>query len=132
KGIGGYQLACDASKAEVVARLRHLKKRDAKPFALMARDLDVIGRYCSVCPEEVALLTGPSAPIVLLRADGSVALDDLHGQPPACPVLPAADGSCDLARYVPGSNGGLFSPQGGLRITMRDLARVGRLLARRG
>ncbi|MFX8489325.1 hypothetical protein ABTL84_19215, partial [Acinetobacter baumannii] len=54
------------------------------------------------------------------------------GQPPACPVLPAADGSCDLARYVPGSNGGLFSPQGGLRITMRDLARVGRLLARRG
>ncbi|MFZ5715968.1 MAG: carbamoyltransferase HypF [Bradyrhizobium sp.] len=76
KGIGGYQLACDASKAEVVARLRHLKKRDAKPFALMARDLDVIGRYCSVCPEEVALLTGPSAPIVLLRADGGEKLPD--------------------------------------------------------
>ncbi|MBX9649648.1 MAG: Sua5/YciO/YrdC/YwlC family protein, partial [Xanthobacteraceae bacterium] len=67
KGIGGYQLACDATKADVVARLRQLKQRDAKPFALMARDLDVIRRYCSVDPMEEVLLTGPSAPIVLLR-----------------------------------------------------------------
>lgn len=70
KGIGGYQLACDATKADVVARLRQLKHRDAKPFALMARDLDVIRRYCSVGAAEQALLAGPSAPIVLLRADG--------------------------------------------------------------
>jgi hydrogenase maturation protein HypF len=70
KGIGGYQLACDATKADVVGRLRQLKRRDGKPFALMARDLDVIKRYCSVSPEEEALLTGPPAPIVLLRADG--------------------------------------------------------------
>ncbi len=67
KGIGGYQLACDATKPDVVARLRQLKKRDAKPFALMARDLDVIRRHCSVSIEEEALLTRPSAPIVLLR-----------------------------------------------------------------
>jgi hydrogenase maturation protein HypF len=71
KGIGGYQLACDATKADVVARLRRLKQRDAKPFALMARDIDVIRRYCSVDPIEEALLTVPSAPIVLLRANGS-------------------------------------------------------------
>jgi hydrogenase maturation protein HypF len=70
KGIGGYQLACDATKPGVVARLRHLKRRDAKAFALMARDVDVIRRYCSVSPEEEALLKAPSAPIVLLRADG--------------------------------------------------------------
>jgi hydrogenase maturation protein HypF len=76
KGIGGYQLVCDATKTEVVARLRQLKKRDAKPFALMARDLDVIRRYCSVGPEEERLLTAPSAPIVLLRADGSEKLSD--------------------------------------------------------
>lgn len=70
--------------------------------------------------------------VVLYRADGSVARDDLHGRPPPCPVLPAADGTCDLAHYRPGSNGALFSPQGGLRIAMHDLARIGRMLARRG
>lgn len=71
KGIGGYQLACDATKPDVVARLRQLKKRDAKPFALTARDIDVIRRYCSVSVEEERLLTSASAPIVLLRADGA-------------------------------------------------------------
>lgn len=76
KGIGGYQLACDATKADVVGGLRRLKRRDGKPFALMARDLDVIKRYCSVGPEEEMLLTGPSGPIVLLRADGAEKLPD--------------------------------------------------------
>jgi hydrogenase maturation protein HypF len=70
KGIGGYQLACDATKSDVVEGLRRLKKRDAKPFALMAPGVNVIKRYCHVGPEEEALLKGPTAPIVLLRADG--------------------------------------------------------------
>jgi len=76
KGIGGYQLTCDATKSDVVARLRHLKKRDAKPFALMARDIDIIRCYCSVSPEEEALLRTPAVPIVLLRADGVEKLPD--------------------------------------------------------
>jgi len=70
--------------------------------------------------------------VVLYRADGSVARDDLRGSPPPCLVIPAADGTCDLAAYTPGWNGALFSPQGGLRISMRDLARIGQLLARQG
>lgn len=68
--------------------------------------------------------------VVLYRADGSVARDDLHGALPACPVV--ADSACDLAHYVPGWNGALFSPQGGLRISMNDLARIGQMLARGG
>jgi hydrogenase maturation protein HypF len=70
KGLGGYQLACDATIAAAVSRLRDAKHRETKPFALMARDLDVIRRYCAVSPEEARLLASPAAPIVLLRATG--------------------------------------------------------------
>ncbi|MGH6795406.1 MAG: carbamoyltransferase HypF [Methylocella sp.] len=70
KGLGGYHLACDATNFASVARLRRAKQRDAKPFALMARDLEVVRRYCSVDAEEEDLLTSVQAPIVLLRAAG--------------------------------------------------------------
>ena len=70
--------------------------------------------------------------VVLYRANGEVAKDDLHGAVPGCPVVTGPNGTCDLSRYVPGSNGALFSPQGGLRISMRDLAKVGQMLARGG
>lgn len=71
KGLGGYQLACDATNAAAVATLRERKRRDRKPFALMARDLDVIRRYASPSAEEERLLSAPEAPIVLLRANGA-------------------------------------------------------------
>ncbi|MBU6166278.1 MAG: beta-lactamase family protein [Alphaproteobacteria bacterium] len=57
-------------------------------------------------------------------------VDDLHGRRAACPVRSSA--GCDLAAYVPGANGTIFSPQGGLRITLVDLARIGQLLLRGG
>ncbi|GAA3840897.1 carbamoyltransferase HypF [[Pseudomonas] carboxydohydrogena] len=71
KGLGGYQLACDATQPEVVARLRRLKRREAKPFALMARDLDMIRRYCAVGELEEAALRAREAPIVLLKSSGA-------------------------------------------------------------
>jgi CubicO group peptidase (beta-lactamase class C family) len=70
--------------------------------------------------------------VVLYRASGEVARDDLHGQPPTCPVFVRAGAECDLSHYPLGANGALFSPHGGLRISMRDLARIGQLLARGG
>jgi hydrogenase maturation protein HypF len=70
KGLGGYQLACAATDGNAVARLRRLKHRDAKPFALMARDLATIRRYCMLDREEERALTGAAAPIVLLPAVG--------------------------------------------------------------
>lgn len=70
--------------------------------------------------------------VVLYAPDGSVRRDDLHGARPACPVVPAADGSCGLGSYALASNGALFSPQGGLRISVRDLAKVGAMLLRNG
>lgn len=71
KALGGYQLACDATRADAVERLRTLKRRDGKPFALMARDLDIIRRYCAVNEAEAEALASPAAPIVLLDAAGT-------------------------------------------------------------
>lgn len=70
--------------------------------------------------------------VVLTDGQGGVRRDRLNAVRPTCPVVSAADGSCDLERYVPGTNGALFSPQGGLRISANDLARIGQMLARRG
>lgn len=50
----------------------------------------------------------------------------------ACPVTPASDGSCDLSKWQAGRNGAIFSPQGGLRISARDLAVIGRMLLNGG
>ncbi len=61
-------------------------------------------------------------------ADGRPRKDDLGGRRPACPVTPATDGGCDLGRWRAGRNGAMFSPQGGLRISARGLARIGRML----
>lgn len=75
RGIGGYHLACDATLAPVVTRLRERKSREGKPLALMARDRDVIEGYAVVSDAEWQALSAPSAPIVLLerRADPSQA-----------------------------------------------------------
>jgi CubicO group peptidase (beta-lactamase class C family) len=70
--------------------------------------------------------------VVLYRASGEVARDDLRGVPPVCAVYLGDGTSCNLSAYRLGDNGALFSPQGGLRISMRDLAKIGQLLARRG
>lgn len=70
--------------------------------------------------------------VVLYDVDGKARMDDNHGGKPACPVRPARDGSCDLSRYRPGTNGALFGPQGGLRISALGLARVGMLLLGNG
>jgi CubicO group peptidase (beta-lactamase class C family) len=69
---------------------------------------------------------------VVLMQDGKPVRDDLRGTRPECPVVPTADGGCDLRLWTPGENGALFSPQGGLRISARGLARVGRMLLNSG
>ncbi len=69
---------------------------------------------------------------VVLTQDGKPIRDDLGGKRPDCPVYVEDGEACDLSRNRLGENGALFSPQGGLRISMRDLARVGRMLLNGG
>ena len=67
KGIGGFHLCCDAASPEAVARLRKLKDRPFKPFAVMVKDLETLKRECVVEPGQEKFLDGPQKPILLLR-----------------------------------------------------------------
>jgi hydrogenase maturation protein HypF len=66
KGIGGFHLACDATSTAAVERLRLRKRRDAKPFAVMVRDLEAAERIAVLREDERALLASVERPIVLL------------------------------------------------------------------
>ncbi len=67
KGLGGFQLACDAGDQIAVSRLRRSKHRERKPFALMARDVEMLRRYCDVGAQEEVLLRSAAAPIVIMQ-----------------------------------------------------------------
>ena len=69
KGIGGFQLLVDARNDHAVLRLRQLKNREEKPFALMYPSFDRLESDCRVSDLERQLLLSPAAPIVLLTAD---------------------------------------------------------------
>lgn len=66
KGIGGFHLACDATAEVAVARLRRLKRRPAKPFAVMARDLLTAAGIAELDTTSADLLRQPARPIVLV------------------------------------------------------------------
>ncbi len=66
KGLGGVHLACDATSAEAVARLRQRKHRDEKPFAVMVRDLCEAERLADLDAASRGLLTSVERPIVLV------------------------------------------------------------------
>jgi hydrogenase maturation protein HypF len=67
KGLGGFHLACDATDGAVVDRLRFRKRRDAKPFAVMLRDLAEAREVAALTPEDERLLSSVERPIVLVR-----------------------------------------------------------------
>lgn len=70
--------------------------------------------------------------VTLYRDSGEIAADSPDRLPPAC-TIPVAEGqACDLETYVPGTNASIFSPQGGVRIGMIDLAKIGSAMIRGG
>ena len=62
KGIGGFHLVCDAKNEHAVRSLRMRKGRDAKPFAVMCRDLESTEIYCFMNEMERDLLASPGLP----------------------------------------------------------------------
>ena len=67
KGLGGFHLAVDATNNKMVQKLRKLKGRDEKPFALMVRDIKIAHQYCTILNEEAQVLQSYAAPIMLLK-----------------------------------------------------------------
>ncbi len=65
KGLGGYQLACDARNAAAVAELRRRKQREEKPFAVMALNAASLAAHARIGAGELELFESPAAPIVL-------------------------------------------------------------------
>lgn len=94
KGVGGYQLICDAADGDAVARLRKLKHRPRKPLAMMVRDLGEARELSEVDEEAAESLQSPAAPIV---------------------VLPSLTGGLDVGLFLP------YSPLH--HLLMHDLAR---------
>jgi hydrogenase maturation protein HypF len=67
KGVGGYHLACRADDEQAVAELRRRKRREEKPFALMAPDLAAARALVRLSAAEEDLLSGRERPIVIAR-----------------------------------------------------------------
>ncbi|MFY1671530.1 carbamoyltransferase HypF [Plantactinospora sp. WMMB334] len=112
KGIGGYQLVCDATSAAAVARVRAAKHRPAKPLAVMVPDLAAAERLVRLDAAERALLYDVARPIVLARSRaGTVrATWRAPGTAPAASPAPgggATAGRADGPALAAGVTGGL-------------------------
>ncbi|MGH9397036.1 MAG: carbamoyltransferase HypF [Terriglobia bacterium] len=68
KGLGGYHLACDAKNADAVMALRERKYRKDKPFALMAKNLDIARGLAHFSPAAQTLISSAARPVVLAPA----------------------------------------------------------------
>jgi len=77
KGNGGFHVAAATTKDEPIARLRKVKHRKEKPFAIMARDLVTVKTFAEVSPKETELLTSYIKPIILLNKSEDYYLSDL-------------------------------------------------------
>jgi hydrogenase maturation protein HypF len=77
KGYGGFHVAASTTKDKPLIRLREVKHRSQKPFAIMARSLEAIKTFAEVSKEEAALLASYTRPIVLLNKNSAYYLSDL-------------------------------------------------------
>jgi len=106
KGIGGFQLLVDARNEEAVVRLRKLKHREEKPFALMHPSLKPIRADCRVSALEERLLLSPESPIVLLerqfapRPSPFARRPSLFAHHPSPPAIPASASCCPTRRCI--------------------------------
>ena len=86
KGLGGYNLACDARNADAVEVLRRRKRRDSKPFAVMVPE-PLLDRLAGQRSPALQTLRSPRRPITLVDEISADALDLAVNVAPGCPAL---------------------------------------------
>jgi hydrogenase maturation protein HypF len=104
RGLGGYQLVAQAHRSNVVQKIRELKGRRGKPFAVMVADIELANRIAYVDQRSANLLQSSAGPIVLLqRREQPETADYLHPTiAPGCStvgiMLPTTAMHWELAR----------------------------------
>jgi len=88
KGIGGFQLIADATNESTIRRLRDIKQRSSKPFAVMFRDLETAKEYAEISEEEAKVLQSWRRPIVILKERKSLSEEVNRGFSTLGVVLP--------------------------------------------
>lgn len=90
KGLGGFQLLCDARSDSSVKTLRKRKNREEKPLAVMVPDIETAHQFAELSQPEIELLTSSEAPVVLVRQKKNSGLSPLlnPGNPYIGLILP--------------------------------------------
>ena len=90
RGLGGFQLAVDATNDDAVRALRRRKRREEKPFAVMFRDVGSVRAAARIHAADEAILRSPRAPVLLApaRARSPLAPSVSAGLPTAGVFLP--------------------------------------------
>ncbi len=105
-----------------------MERATGERFDLLMQRLVFVPLKIDACFNWSSCSDATAARAIVLYRDRKPVRDDNQGTKPACAVTPARDGKCDLGVWVAGRNGATFSPQGGMRISGRGLATIGRLL----
>ena len=90
RGLGGFQLAVDATNDDAVRTLRVRKRREEKPFAVMFPDIHSVRAAARINAADEAILRSPRAPVLLApaRARSPLAPSVSTGLPTAGVFLP--------------------------------------------
>ena len=92
QSLGGFHLACDPGSEEAVGRLRRLKDRPSKPFAVMVATAVEAGKFCLLSEPERSVLGSAAAPAVMLKKKYPSALAS---------VAPGLDTIAVMLAYTP-------------------------------
>lgn len=77
KGIGGYNIVCNAKNKESILKLRERKVRRSKPLAVMFKDDNIVKKYCYLNDVESKVLKSNKKPIVILKKKNNLLPDNI-------------------------------------------------------